>query len=60
MSLIFSNVINNYSDYLFGISAIWLIIYSFTRFISAVKSKNQINLDSNEKGKIFSIITTLL
>ena len=59
MSLIFSNVINNYSDYLFGISAIWLTIYSFTRFISAVKSKKQINMDSNEKGKIFSIMTTL-
>ena len=44
MSLILSNVINNYSDYLFGISAIWLTIYAFTRFISAIKSKKQINI----------------
>jgi len=59
MSLIFSNAINTYSDLLFGISSLWLTIYAFTRFISAIKSKEQMNLDSNEKSKVFSIIPTL-
>ena len=59
ISLIFENVIKTYSDYLFGISALWLLCYGIVRLYSSVKNESKLNIDSKENGSTFSILSSL-
>ena len=59
ISLIFENIIKTYSDFLFGISALWLIFYGIARLSSSVKNKSKLNIDSKENGSTFSILSSL-
>ena len=59
ISLIFENIIKTYSDFLFGISALWLIFYGIARLFSSVKNKSKLNIDSKENGSTFSILSSL-
>ena len=59
ISLIFENIIKTYSDFLFGISALWLIFYGIARLFSSIKNKSKLNIDSKENGSTFSILSSL-
>tara|TARA_B100001287_G_scaffold155793_1_gene131053 strand:- start:621 stop:1244 length:624 start_codon:yes stop_codon:yes gene_type:complete len=59
ISLILENIIKTYSDFLFGISALWLIFYGIARLFSSVKNKSKLNIDSKENGSTFSILSSL-
>ena len=59
ISLILENIIKTYSDFLFGISALWLIFYGIARLSSSVKNKSKLNIDSKENGSTFSILSSL-
>ena len=59
ISLILENIIKTYSDFLFGISALWLIFYGIARLFSSIKNKSKLNIDSKENGSTFSILSSL-
>ena len=59
ISLILENIIKTYSDFLFGISALWLIFYGIARLSSSIKNKSKLNIDSKENGSTFSILSSL-
>ena len=59
ISLILENIIKTYSDFLFGISALWLIFYGIARLSSSVKNKSKLNIDSKGNGSTFSILSSL-
>ncbi len=59
ISLIFENIIKTYSNFLFGISALWLIFYGIARLYSSIKNESKLNIDSKENGSTFSILSSL-
>ena len=59
ISLIFENVINSYSDFLFGISALWLLGYGMLRLFSSLKNESKLKIDTEENGSALSILFTL-
>ena len=59
ISLIFENIIKTYSDFLFGISALWLIFYGIARLSSSIKHESKLSIESKENGSIFSILSSL-
>mgnify|MGYP001479065054 CR=1 FL=1 len=59
ISLIFENIINSYSDFLFGISALWLLGYGMLRLFSSLKNESKLKIDTEENGSALSILFTL-
>jgi len=59
ISLILENIIKTYSNFLFGISALWLIFYGIARLYSSIKNESKLNIDSKENGSTFSILSSL-
>ena len=59
ISLVFENIIKTHSDFLFGISAFWLLCYGIARLSSSVKIVSKLNIDSTENGSTFSILSSL-
>ena len=59
ISLIFENIIKTYSDFLFGISALWLIFYGIARLSSSIKHESKLTIESKDNGSTFSILSSL-
>ena len=59
ISLIFENIIDSYSDFLFGISALWLLGYGMLKLFSSIKNESKLNIDTEENGSALSILLTL-
>ena len=59
ISLIFENIIKSYSDFLFGISALWLLGYGMLRLFSSLKNESKLKIDTEENGSALSILFTL-
>ena len=59
ISLIFENIIKTYSDFLFGISALWLIFYGIARLSSSIKHESKLSIESKDNGSTFSILSSL-
>ena len=59
ISLIFENIIKTYSDFLFGISALWLIFYGIARLSSSIKNESKLSIESKDNGSTFSILSSL-
>ena len=59
ISLIFENIIDSYSDFLFGISALWLLGYGMLRLFSSLKNESKLKIDTEENGSALSILFTL-
>ena len=59
ISLILENIIKTYSDFLFGISALWLIFYGIARLYSSLKNESKLSIESKENGSTFSILSSL-
>lgn len=59
ISLIFENIIDSYSDFLFGISALWLLGYGMLRLFSSLKNESKLKIDTEENGSALSILLTL-
>lgn len=59
ISLILENIIKTYSDFLFGISALWLIFYGIARLSSSIKHESKLTIESKDNGSTFSILSSL-
>lgn len=59
MSIFFNNFIYQFSDILFLISGLWLILYGFLKLNSAIKFGSVLDIKSNKKLGIMPTISTL-
>ena len=59
ISLIFENIIKTYSNFLYGISALWLISYGIIRLFSSLKNESKLSIDLKENNSAISILSTL-
>jgi len=57
ISFFLNNFINQYSSFLFGLSAIWLFGYGVIRLLSAFKSNKSIEVDESSLKSLFPTIT---
>jgi L-lysine exporter family protein LysE/ArgO len=59
ISFFFSDNLDNFSNLLFGISAIWLSIYGILRLIDAFKSKSSIYIEKKDSKSLFRTLSSL-
>jgi L-lysine exporter family protein LysE/ArgO len=59
ISFFFNNFISEYSNLLFGLSSIWLIIYGFVRLKSAFKSNLIFTVDKLEPKSLLQTLSVL-
>ena len=59
ISFFLNNISDNFSNLLFGISAIWLTIYGILHLIHAFKSKSNIKIEKKDSKNLLITISTL-
>jgi L-lysine exporter family protein LysE/ArgO len=57
ISVFFSDFINQYSNIIFGVSALWLFIYGLFKLKSAITGKSIIELKISKSKNVFSTIS---
>ena len=60
ISIFLNNYIDLVSDWLFGISAIWLTVYGLIRLRDAVKGKSALVIESTSTNGLISELSTLM
>jgi len=60
ISIFLNNYIDLVSDWLFGISAIWLTVYGLIRLRDAVKGKSALVIESVSTNGLISTLSTLM
>jgi L-lysine exporter family protein LysE/ArgO len=60
ISIFLNNYIDLFSDWLFGISAIWLTVYGLMRLRDAVKGKSALVIESASTNGLISTLSTLM
>ena len=59
ISIFLNNYINLFSDWLFGISAIWLTVYGLMRLRDAIKGKSALVIESTSSKGLISTLSFL-
>jgi len=59
LSFFFGNFINEFSNYIFGLSSIWLATYGLIRLIAAFRSDSKIKIEASSPRKLLPTISVL-